>query len=114
MGSDQLDLTSVSAEDLRYAIFALASGATLEDIRWRVGPALFAILQANVKEQAAEKARASLSKHFDIDDAEWHEDKFGSVVYGASLINFPRTLRNRKVPSRLSERFAPVSSHSLR
>jgi|CXWL01.1.fsa_nt_gi hypothetical protein len=107
-------LDGISVEDIRYAMLALASGFTLEELRFRVGPALFAILQANVEKLAADKAMSALSEYFDIDEAEWTEEEFGSAVYGASLVHFPSTLKTRKVSSAFSPRYNPVSSHSLR
>ena len=106
-------LDGISAGDIRYALLALASGATLEELRFRVGPAMFAILQANVEQLAADKAKAALSEYFDIDQTEWTEEEFGSAVYGASLVNFPKTLKAKKVSSAFSPRYDPVSSHSL-
>ena len=35
----------------------------------------------------------ALTEYFDIDEAEFTEEQFGSAVYGASLVNFPRTLK---------------------
>ncbi len=107
-------LDGISAEDIRYAMLALASGFTLEELRFRVGPALFAILQANVEKLAADKAMSALSEYFDIDQAEWTEEEFGSAVYGASLVHFPSTLKTKKVSSAFSPRYNPVSSHSIR
>ncbi len=105
------DLHGIAAEDIRYAMLAIAAGATLEDLRFKISPALFAILAANADKIFARKALAALGEHFDIDEAEFVEEQLGSAVYGASLVNFPKTLRTRKVSS---VKFAPVSSHSLR
>ena len=103
------DLNGVAAEDIRYVMIALAAGATLEDLRFRISPTLFAVLQANTGKLAAGRAKKALTEYFDIDEAEFVEEHLGSGVYGASLINFPRTLKTRTAP-----RYAPLSSHSLR
>lgn len=108
------DLNGVSAEDIRYAMIAIAAGATLEELRFRVSPALFAVLQANAEKLNAGKAMSALSEHFDIDEAEFVEEEFGSAVFGASLVNFPRTLKTRTESAKYSPRYNPVSSHSLR
>ncbi|MGB2750538.1 MAG: DUF4912 domain-containing protein [Pyrinomonadaceae bacterium] len=108
------DLGGVSAEDIRYAMIAIAAGATLEDLRFRVSPALFAVLQANAEKLNAGKAMSALSEHFDIDEADFVEEEFGSAVFGASLVNFPRTLKTRTASAKYSPRYNPVSSHSLR
>ena len=110
LGGDH-DLGGIAAEDIRYVMLALASGATLEDLRFRVSPALFAILQANADKLEAGRAMSTLTEYFDIDETEFSEEQIGAAVYGASLVNFPRTLKTRTVSS---AKYAPVSSHSLR
>ena len=87
---------------------------TLEDLRFRVSPALFAILQANADKLEAGKAMSTLTEHFDIDEAEFTEEQFGPAVFGSSLVNFPRTLKTRSASPKSSPRYNPVSSHSLR
>lgn len=118
IGSNKHDLGAISPEDIRYAMLALASGFTLEELRTRVSPALFAILQANTEKLKAGNALAALSEYFDIDEAEWTEEEFGSAVYGASLVHFPKTLKTKNISSKSGATFAPrynpVSSHSLR
>lgn len=111
IGTSEYALDGIAADDIRYAMLALASGFTLEELRWRVGPALFAILQANIESLTAAKAQSALKEYFDIDEAEWTEEEFSSAVYGASLVHFPKTLKPRKVSS---ARYNPVSSHSVR
>jgi len=121
LGGKISDLSAISAEDLRYALLALASGLTLEDLRSRVSPALFAILHANADKIEAGRAMNSLTEHFDIEEAEFIEEQFGAAVYGASLVNFPKTLKTRTVSNKnpglvnkFGPRYNPVSSHSLR
>jgi hypothetical protein len=114
VGAGDYELHGISAEEIRYAMLALASGSTLEELRFRVSPALFAILQANVEKLAADKALAALGEHFDINEAEFTEEQFGPAVFGASLVNFPRTLKTKTVTQKHSPRYNPVSSHSLR
>ena len=107
------DLSGISSEDIRYAILAIAAGATLEDLRHRISPALFAILAANADKVFADQAIAVLNEYFDIDETEFVEEQLGPAVYGASLVNFPKTLKTRKVSSKTGERYLPVSSHSV-
>lgn len=110
IGLDNGHLESVAAEDIRYTMVALAAGLRLEDLRWRISPAMFAILQANPDSLDADKAKTVLTEHFDIDETEFVEEHYGSAVHGASLVNFPRTLK----PRRFTSRYSPLSSHSLR
>jgi len=114
VGGGAYDLDSIAAEDIRYAMIALASGVSLADLRSRISPALFAILQANAEKMGAGEAMTALTEHFDIDETELTEEQFGPAVFGASLIHFPKTLRSRKVTSTLASRYNPLSSHSFR
>ncbi|CAN5550073.1 hypothetical protein BH10ACI2_BH10ACI2_09230 [soil metagenome] len=123
LGTSVDGLDDISAEDIRYAMLALASGTKLEDLRFRVSASLFAILQANAGQIEAAKAMSALTEYFDLDETEFTEEEFGPAVYGASLVNFPRTLKTHTVsnrgtapkgPAESSSRYNPVSSHSFR
>ena len=107
------DLHGIAAEDIRYAMLAIASGATLEDLRFKISPALFAILSANADKIFAGKAMTALGEYFDIDEAEFVETQLGSAVYGASLVHFPKTLKTRRVSSKTGQRYSPISSFGL-
>jgi len=108
IGARNYDLRSIAAEDLRYTLMAIAAGVQLEELRSRVSAALFAILQQNAERIAAGNAKNVLTEYFDIDESEFTEYEYGSAVYGASLVNFPRTLKTRVT------KYMPVGSHSLR
>jgi hypothetical protein len=96
----------ISSEDMRYAMYAFASGQTLEDLRWKVSPELFVRLQERSNDLNAEKAASALNEFFGTEEIDTSEEHFGPAVYGASLINFPRTLKT----NRSASRYAPVSS----
>jgi hypothetical protein len=106
IGTNGFDLRGIAAEDIRYSLMALASGLKLDELRSRISPALYAILQSNAEKIAAGKAMNALTEYFDIDESEFTEHKYGSAVYGASLVNFPRTLTSRR-------KYTPLSSHTL-
>lgn len=108
IGRDGYDLRAIAVEDLRYTLMAFAAGVEIEELRSRVSAALFAILQANSDRIAAGNAKSVLTEYFDIDESEFTEYEYGSAVYGASLVNFPRTLKTRV------QKYSPVSSHSFR
>jgi hypothetical protein len=109
VGSDNGGLDTIAAEDLRYSLLAVASGLRLEDLRWRVSPAMFAILQSNADKLEAGRAMNVLNEHFDIDGSEFVEEHYGPAVHGASVVNFPRTLKPRKALTK----YNPLSSHSI-
>ncbi len=108
IGLDDLSLDGISAEDIRYAMLAIASGRALEELRWKIGAALFAILQAQAERLVAEKAAAVLSEYFDIDEVEFEEEVIGPAVFGSSRVIFPK-----KFKTRTRREYLPVSSHVL-
>ena len=106
----------VSTEDtseLRFALLALASGYSLEELRGQVSPTLFAVLQESVEKLSAEKAFSALQENFDVLEDEFieeAEETLTPTVFGASLINFPRTSRKRRLPKTILPKFEPISS----
>lgn len=102
VGNSEYVRDEVSAEEIRFAMAAISSGHTLEELRWKIGASLFAVLQANAERLASEKAAAALSEYFDIDQAEFEEAEFAPSV-GGSLVHFPRKYYTA---------YSPLSSHS--
>ncbi len=109
----------VATEDtgeLRFALLALASDYSLEDLRGRLNPTLFAVLQESAEKLSAEKTLSALQENFDVLEDEFIEDEEESLtptVFGASLINFPQTSRKRRIPKKILPKFEPISSFSL-
>ena len=98
------DFDQTKSGEWRFILLALASGYSLEDLRGHISPSLFAFLQARAEELSAEKALAALQANFDVSDDEIYEEEIvGETVYGASLVNFPRSLKRRALP-----KFAPL------
>lgn len=98
----------LNAEEIRFALVALASGATLEDLRGQISESLFNYLAENAAKLSAENALAALKEHFDVFDEEIFEtEEIGAAVYGASLVNFPKSLKKRTVPKTLSPKDLP-------
>lgn len=110
VGNNDHDLRGIAAEDIRYALMALASGLAIEELRSRISSTLFAILQANSAKIAAGNAMNILTEYFDIDESDLTEHQVGSAVYGASLVHFPRTIKTRHI----MPKYAPLSSFSFR
>ncbi|MDM7921766.1 MAG: hypothetical protein QUS14_05650, partial [Pyrinomonadaceae bacterium] len=116
-GRSTSEFAGIDAEELRYAMLALAAGATLEQLRFRIGERLFAVLQSIIDSVDKAKALAALKSEFEIDEDELlaEEEEFGPAVFGASLVHFPRRTRLRTKPrgfDRVSK-FEPLSSHTL-
>jgi hypothetical protein len=104
-------MNEFAAEELRFALLALASGISLEALREHVSPALFALLQEYEAKLSAEKANAALHEHFGISSDEIEEEEqIGPAIFGSSLVNFPRlSIRKRRdLP-----KFEPLSSFTL-
>ena len=106
----------VSTEDtseLRFALLALASGYSLEELRSRISVKLHAILQESIEKLSAEKTFSALQENFDVLEDEFieeEEETLTPTVFGASLINFPRTSRKRRLPKTILPKFEPISS----
>lgn len=107
------DLSGVASDEMRYAMLALAGGMPLEALESRISAHLFAILSANAEQATAGRASATLSDYFEIDEAEFVEEEFGSAVFGASRVNFPSSVRSKRLVPKYSPRYNPVSSHSI-
>ena len=106
VGTEAAREHSADDAEIRYALLALASGYSLEELRGRVSPALFALLLENAGRLGREPALSALIQEFDIETDELVPERTGSKVFGASALNFPRILRKRIGSPKLS----PVSS----
>jgi hypothetical protein len=122
---EETTFAEFSAEEIRFALLAIASGYTLEDLRGQISATLFAMLEQNADKLTVENAIAALSEHFDIsmEEIEEEEEFIGNAVYGSSLVNFPRSSR-RKTPlpktllpkkgaPDLGRKISPVSSFNF-
>lgn len=99
-----------NAEELRFALLALASGVALENLRGQISDALFGALQENAADLSAEQSLAALRENFDVFDDDIDEQKVtGAAVFGASLIHFPKTITQRRAP-KFTAKLTPVSS----
>lgn len=90
--------------ELRFALFALASGAMLETLRDQIDETIYRRLDAIIRHDAgqlsAENVRRALTENFEFEN---EGEEFTAPVFGASSINFPR--RKPRLP-----KLSPVSS----
>jgi hypothetical protein len=93
---DGISFEGFTAEELRYALLALASGVPIESLRWKISASLFALLQSNLERLSTESAATALRDHFEIVDEEVFEEEELSAVYGASLVHFPKRISRRR------------------
>jgi hypothetical protein len=107
---EKISYADLDAQEIRLALLLLASGATLESLRFRISPRLFTIIQANIEKLGREETYGAMAEHFDIEGEEFDVEETGPTVYGASLVNFPRRLRTRR---RVPSEYAPISSFSV-
>lgn len=100
------DLAGIADDEIRYVLLLLASGASLESLRWKISPKLFAILQQRAELLSIDRALRVLRERFDIVADEITEEELAPAVFGASLVNFPKRLKTRRTLPKLQ----PVSS----
>ncbi|HEY8561152.1 MAG TPA: DUF4912 domain-containing protein [Pyrinomonadaceae bacterium] len=99
VGKGKWDFGSINADEVRFVLLALASGATLEELRGQISEALFIVLQEQAARLSAENALAALKENFEVFDEEvFEEEEIGAAVFGASLVNFPKSIKKRAVP----------------
>ncbi len=106
VGEPDFDFEGIAADEIRNVLLLLASGVTLEALRWKISPSLFAILQERADSLSAENALGVLKERFDIEAEEIVREEFDPAVFGASVINFPKRLKTRRTLPKLQ----PVSS----
>ena len=100
------DFSFTESGEFRYALLALASGFSLDKLRGNLSLSLFTSLEQNAENLSAHNARAALEQNFGASSEEFiEEEDFSNAVFGASLVNFPKTSRRRVFP-----KFAPISS----
>lgn len=125
IGAQEINTVEINAEEIRFALLAIASGYALEDLRGHIGAELFAVLQKNADKLTVENALAALNENFDIsmEEVELEEEFVGDAVFGASLVNFPRisktkrtspkTLLPKNLAPNLGRKISPISSFQL-
>lgn len=126
IGKKETNTASFGGEEIRFALLAIASGHSIEDLRGQIGATLFTFLQENADKLIGKNALAALSEHFDISTevSEIEDQEFvGDAVFGASLVNFPKfstkKLKSSKSKSpkiigpSIGKKVSPLSSFSL-
>ena len=106
LGAPETEFKNIADEEIRYALLLLASGLALDALRFRISPAMFALMQAKAERLSAANALRVLKDRFDIDASEITEEEFAPGVFGASSIHFPKRLKTRRTLPKLS----PISS----
>ena len=97
VGVDQKQLERFDIDQLRYALSLLSAGVLLEDLKWKTGAEIYALLQSHLEKLPASSIESQLgiSSHSETPEFE----TFSAV--GGSLVNFPR------------RSYRPVSSSSV-
>lgn len=120
VGKGQVDFSNININELRYVLFALASGVSLYSLREQVSSNLFEFLstltEQNPNALTEEKVILALEEFFGFSpfDEEIEEEFGAPTVFGASLINFPKQLRKKKSSFNPKEKLNPLSSFSLK
>lgn len=105
---EEVSFDGFSADELRFALLALASGVSLESLRWSISPTLFDLLSRYSDALSAQAALAALQTKFNIEGEEFDfYEEASPAVFGASLVAFPRRVTSiRKYPE-----LANIGSH---
>lgn len=120
LGKAQIDFSDINTNELRYVLFALASGVSLYGLRDQVSGNLFEFLAALTEENpdslTEEKVILALEEFFGFSpfEAEFEEEFGAPTVFGASLINFPGQLRRKKAGFNPKGKISPISSFALK
>jgi hypothetical protein len=103
------DFSGIASDELRHALFLIASGLVLEHLRWRIDASLFAVLQRHSARLNAEDALKLLREQYGIEGVELDTEDEGSATFAGSLVNMPR--RPRKLRA---SKLSPTSSFGAR
>jgi hypothetical protein len=127
IGKGKWDFSAINPDEVRFALLALASGVSLAELRGQISEALFIILQEHAASLSTENALSALKENFEVFDEEiFEEEQLGAAVYGASLVNFPKSIKKRTVPRagapkdaadnapKFIPKLSPLSSFSLK
>lgn len=96
-GRPHNDFAAIAANELRYAMLALASGIALAELRGLVSERLFAFLSA-MAEASAANALAALKDKFDFDADEFEIEEEAEATILGSRVAFPRRTRKARRP----------------
>ena len=105
-GTHRGDIDEISEDEIRFALMALAAGAPLESLKWKIGARLYALLQAHLEKLRGSRALASLGEVMDLEEEDLDFEIVEDTAVGGTLVNFPRRIRHR----RQIGRYKPVSS----
>ncbi|MGD9562165.1 MAG: DUF4912 domain-containing protein [Pyrinomonadaceae bacterium] len=107
-GRPYREFAGLAADELRYAMLALASGAHIDELRGLISERLFGFLSA-LASISQDMALAALRDKFEFDAEEFDlEAESDAAVFGASLVGFPRRSRRRRRAPGIP---GPLSSH---
>lgn len=94
-GRRHADFADIESSELRYALFALASGIPLAELRGLVSERLFSLLSAIVG-VSPENALAALKDRFEFDAEEFEIEEDADPVIFGSRVGFPRRLKTTR------------------
>jgi hypothetical protein len=106
---DHSDFAGIASDELRYTLLLIASGVSIEQLRYRIDASLFTLLQKAAEKLSVENALIALKEQFGIEAEEMFEEEPSGAVFGASLVNFPSKIRRSRTLPEISD-YQPVSS----
>jgi hypothetical protein len=103
VGAEPIDSVRNDLSEVRFALLALASGIELEKLHGQISRSLYNKMHEKAENLSSENIMSALQENF----GEFAEEteQLLPTVFGASLINFPKTLKRKVFP-----KFSPISS----
>ena len=99
------------ASELRFALLAMASGYSIEDLVGHVSLEVIEMLQSHLSSADRNTILSVMESNFDLVTEEIEEfEEIGEAVFGASSINFPKRLKSKKIPKSLMPKLSEYSN----
>ena len=84
----------IRSEEVRYALLALASGASHVELRGQISEALFAVLQENAEKLSAEKSLAALQEILTFSPRIFEEERKSLQPFSGEFDKFSKKLKS--------------------
>ena len=102
LSGSSFDLSDELASEIRFALLALSSGHSIDELKGRVSDYVLDLISKHIDVADKERILSALGTGFDLvlENIEEFEE-VGEAVFGLSVVNFPKKFRSRQVPRSL-------------
>lgn len=113
-GKEGFEFADDVAAEIRFALLALSSGHSLDELSGRVREEVIRLIEEHIDALDREAILASLGTSFDLvlENVEEFEE-IGEAVFGLSVVNFPRRFRAKQVPRSLLPKLSDYGNPEL-